>query len=93
MVCCYLPLSFEKTLVLSVFPCIGFGGTGTQRCQLSQAVSAEGFQLWPLGEQGELAQGREAAFNHLAEAPSSEILCCANARQPPRFITPFYIPV
>lgn len=30
----------------------------------SEAVSVKGFQLQPLGEQGELAQGREAAFNH-----------------------------
>lgn len=93
MICCYLPLSFEKTLVLSVFPCIAFGGTGLQRCQLSKAAAAKAFRLRPLGEQGELTQGREAAFNHLAEAPSSEILHCANSRQPPRFITPLYIPV
>lgn len=31
---------------------------------VQEAVSVKGFQLQPLGEPGEPAQGREAAFNH-----------------------------
>jgi len=50
---------------------------------VSSAVTAKGFQLRPLGKRGELAQGREAAFSHPAEAPTGEILHCTNFGQQP----------
>lgn len=87
MICCCLSLSFEKILVLSVFPCVGFGGAGTQRAQLSEEVAAKGSQAALPGERGEVTRGREAAVSLLAEAPSY-----ANTGRPPRLIAPACIP-